>query len=208
MYLCAPIDRTFLQDTMETHQKAYQIAFSTLKKGINRYVYLLDEHFFAQYEYSPIKEASIQVEVELDKHERFFELYFNLSGSIRVECDRCSEYIDLPLQGEYDVVLKRELYEGQVQTDDGMDEDVIYLSPDAIHFDLAPLLYEFSVLSLPMQNALPTDDYGNPLCPPRPDGSLPCNQQTLAILKGKHAHETTEEEKNIDPRWAALKNLR
>jgi uncharacterized metal-binding protein YceD (DUF177 family) len=42
------------------------------------------------------------------------------------------------------------------------------------------------------------------ICPPRADGKPACNEKVLKILKG----ENNKENKEPDPRWAALKNLK
>ena len=62
---------------------------------------------------------------------------------------------------------------------------------DTHDFDVSSLIYEYIILAVPLHRV-------------HPEGE--CNPEVIALLTANDAPETTEED-NIDPRWAALKDI-
>ena len=114
------------------------------------------------------------------------------TGTARVvavgECVRCLEAVEVPLEVDF-----QELY----VYDDGDDPVVAEAESDETRrlegdlLDLEPVLRDEVVLALPMK----------PLCTPDCAGLCPICGVRLADAPG-HAHEA-----EIDPRWAALRQL-
>ena len=185
----------------------YDIPFFGLKKGSHYFTYKIDSDFFASFEDSPIKNANTTVELEFQKNkDSLFELLFDISGTIELPCDRCLAMLDIPIDAYEEVLMKI----GNVPENATDDElDIIYLSPDMTHYNVAQLIYEFIVLCIPIKTAIPLDPMGNPLCPRDANGNLPCDQTALqAIQKTNKAAFESELTDPIDPRWAALGKLK
>ncbi len=164
----------------------YSIPIQGLKDGIHQYKFILDREFFRHFEGSPIEEGELEAIVELDKRPDMLVLDFSFVGYCHAECDRCTAEIHLPVEGERQLLVK-------YGTDEGEEEDeVVFISRDAPEFQLAPFLYEFAVLAMPITN---TYDCEN-------DPEPPCNTDVLNYLK------SDADEGKSNPVWDALKGLK
>ena len=73
-------------------------------------------------------------------------------------------------------------------------EDVAVVSADQADFDVSSLIYEFIILAIPMHRV-------------HPEGK--CNPEIMALLLSDQNNEEDIDDSNeIDPRWAALKDLK
>ena len=166
----------------------YSIPIMGLKIGLHHFRFLIDNSFFALFEASPVQEGTLNFEVDFEKRADMLLIDFALEGSIRAECDRCTAIIDLPLKDERQLIVKYGEAEGEEE------DEVVFISREASHFNLAQYLYEFSILALPIRNIFDCQDNPSP----------PCNREVLDFLE--------KEEKALDARksadvWDALKNL-
>lgn len=166
---------------------AYSIPIQGLKIGIHLYKYVLDQEFFGHFEESPVNESTIECSLQLDKRPDMLLLDFEIGGTVRVECDRCTAMIDLPIQYNRQLVVKYGESEGETE------DEVVFISRDASEFNVAQYLYEFTVLALPITNTYDCQNDPNP----------PCN---LEILKYLQANENESPPSN--PTWDALKGFR
>lgn len=171
-------------------RELYDIPFVGLKLGKHAFHYNIDKAFFEMFESAPIDNAEVQVNLEFIKKENIFDLGFNLSGWVNVECDRCAENFDLDIEDRFQVFAK---YKSERMTEKNEnDPDVVFISRNDTHINVADLIYEFAVLSIPMHKTHPDDENGTPLC--NPD-----------ILDRLHGGEKEDE---VDPRWSALSKLK
>jgi len=169
----------------------YRIPFVGLKQGVHIFNYELGNNFFSRFEGAVIKESKAKIELRFDKKENFFVLDFYVGGTIRVDCDRCSEPFDQELLDEYKVFVK---FDDEAKAMGQQHEDVVFISSSEAHVDVSQLIYEFINLSMPVQK----------VCPLKEDGTAGCNKKVLAILKeGENSNE-----QEADPRWSALKKLK
>ena len=78
---------------------------------------------------------------------------------------------------------------------EGEEEDeVVYISREASHFNLAQYLYEFTILALPIRNTYDCQDNPNP----------PCNREVLDFLEKEAQELEARKSANV---WDALKDL-
>lgn len=166
---------------------AFSIPIQGLKTGMHRFEYTLDREFFRHFEGSPIEEGKVEVALQLDKRPSMLVLDFVLNGYSHATCDRCTAPIQLPLQDERQLVVKY----GDAEGEDDSDE-VVFLSREASALQIAPYLYEFSILALPITNTYNCQDDPNP----------PCNFEVLKFLK-----ENSDSGKS-NPLWDALHDLK
>ena len=71
---------------MMKHLKEFIIQFSGLKQGTHDFEYVIDNKFFENFEYDEFNDASLKVQVELNKKTTLLELSFDASGTVNVNC--------------------------------------------------------------------------------------------------------------------------
>lgn len=170
------------------HNREFEIAFVGLKPGIHEYNYSVDSRFFEKFENSELQNAKVDVKLKLDKKSGIFLLHFDINGYVNVPCDRCGEEFDLTLWDEFDLVVKI-IDDDLVQAKSLEDAEVAYIGRSESLLDVSFWIYEFIVLSVPMQHIHPDDN----------DGNSSCNADVLKILE-----RTQEQKENLI--WNQLKN--
>ena len=195
-------------DDLHPVLKEFQIVFSGLKYGISHFDYQISAPFFEQYPEGEIEKGEIEVDLKLDKRNRFLWLQFDVKGFVEVDCDRCLEKMEQAVQFKKEVIVKFAETIPEYNKED--DTDVVYLNLGEISINIAQVLYEYIVLSLPIKKVHPTDKNGKSLCNPK---VLEILEQGLWIEHKDKQNESSgqdleKDEDPIDPRWAALKALK
>lgn len=168
------------------HADQYQIAFSGLNSGTHLFDFQIGDKFFEQVEDTEIAGGQVSVIVTMAKEERMMDLHLQISGKVKVPCDRCNELIDMEVKGNERLIIKL----GDHYYEESEDVQVI---PDSAHqFDLSPFMYEYIHLLLPIRRVHPDDEEGNSQCDP----------EILKKLKELSEHHIQ------DPRWEALNQLK
>ena len=168
----------------------YTIPFSGLKEGEHLFDFIADDRFFAGFEESEMTKGSVAVQVKLEKRSTYLRLSFALKGEVELICDRCLENYLQPIKSSYPMLVKF----SETETDDG--DEVIYIHPGSHQVEVAGLIYEFVVLSIPIRHVHPEGK----------KGKSQCNQEMLHKLEEYKAPET-EQSLEIDPRWNDLKKI-
>ncbi len=167
------------------YKREFEIAYLGLKEGVSQYEYIIDNNFFKQlnFEHPDFEAIDAVVKLNFDKKSGFFLLHFDIDGKIKVACDRCGDYFDLKLWDEFDLVVKLTHEQGsEVRLND--EDDVVFIPRSETVIDISEWIYEFILLSIPMQKVHPLKD----------DGSDGCNPEALKILK--QMSEEHKEQKN------------
>lgn len=173
-------------------RKEYIIQFVGLNLGEHVYDYTIDGSFFTGMEYPEIQTADIQANVRLLKQSTMLILQFEIKGTVKIECDRCTDEFNMPVQGNYRLIVKLGGHETGNE-----DDDIITLPANEHELDLSQYIYEYIVLSLPIKRVHPDDAEGNSTC----------NREMLAKLNVFLTEEENKTSEPIDPRWEALKNI-
>ncbi len=164
----------------------FMIPFKGLGIGMYEFTYNISEAFFGKIEYSEIKKGSVKVDLFLEKQENMLVLNFKITGKVEVNCDRCLEAFDYPVASNQQLIVKF----GEKREEEG---DEILIIPESDHqIDIAPYIYEYIYLLLPLQRIHPDDDEGN----------ITCNNEVIKKLNELKKQNT------IDSRWEALKKLK
>lgn len=171
--------------------RQYEIAFVGLKQGVTNFNYHIDSSFFDLFPESLVHDASMDVALKFDKHQSFFELSFHFEGKAHLPCDRCGAGLNYPILSEYSIVVKFDEHRDG-DNDDSL-ADVVYISPNETHFNVAQLIYEFANLSIPVHH-ITCDNL---------KGQKPCNQEVLDQLKYQQQNEPF-----VDPRWDKLSKIK
>lgn len=166
----------------------FLIGFDGLKLGEHDFKFLVDTAFFKELEYSEIQEGKVVIDAVFTKSERLMEMDLSFEGEVIVPCDRCGEDFSMPIDFEESVVVK-------LGDENDEDEGMIILKRGETEFDISHYLYESISLSLPTARVHP-----------EVDGEPRCDESIMAkINEGKNDNKDDDD---IDPRWAALKNLK
>ena len=165
----------------------FLIPVSGLALGSHSYQFEINDDFFVEREYSEIQQGKLSVRLDIDRQETLMTLDFSIKGTVRVPCDRCADEFDLPISDEREFFLKL----GTENAEESDDVEVI--SADQADYDVSSLIYEFIILAIPMHRV-------------HPEGQ--CNPEVLAMLNQEVVEEEEEASDAIDPRWAALKDIK
>lgn len=171
------------------YRREFEIAFVGLKPGIHHYQYQIEDKFFAPYGEQDFTNCNAIVKLELDKHNGFMMLRFDIGGSVDVICDRCGNTLTMQLWDEFKLIVKM-VDEPDVMNTQEEDPDVYYISKGESHLHLADWIYEFINLSIPNQKMCPEDEVGGPQC----------NKEVLEKLKNMEE----EARKTANPLWKGL----
>ncbi len=130
----------------------YEIPFVGLKSGEHFFNYSVDNDFFAEFEESPISDGKFEIELIFEKG-NFFTLTFNIIGSVAAECDRCAEKFELNFEESHPLMVK---FDDNIAIEEDVpetDEDLIYISRNETHLNVARFIYEFIILSIPIKKS-------------------------------------------------------
>ena len=145
------------------NKRAYEIAFVGLKQGDHHFEYTLEESFFIEKGALVENEIKANVKLLLDKHVGFMMLKFVTDGTTKLNCDRCGNELEVNLWEEFNIVVK--LVENPDEMNESeVDPDIFYISRTEAHFDISNWLYEFVLLSIPVQNICKEDENNKSLC--------------------------------------------
>ncbi|WP_303926004.1 DUF177 domain-containing protein [Draconibacterium sediminis] len=171
----------------------YNIEFKGLKEGLHDYQFEVNDKFFVHFEESLVDNGEVSVKVELEKRSAFLKLSFALEGWLELVCDRCLDSY------QQDVSLETELFVKFGEEDEFEDGDnVIWVLPEEHAINLTQIIYEYVTLSIPLRHVHPDES-----------GENGCNQEMIDRLNNITQFDAEDdEEEEIDPRWAALKNLK
>ena len=176
------------------NKRAFEIAFVGLKPGVHEFNYTVDDKFFVEKAATDITNIKANIKLLLDKKTGFMLLKFEIGGSANVVCDRCGNTISQDLWDEFNMLVK--LVENpEEMNDQEEDPDVFYISRTESHLQIENWIYEFVLLSIPMQRMCKTEEIG---------GSQ-CNKEVLEKLKSM---EIKDESHNDNDIWKGLEQFK
>ena len=177
--------------------KKFTINYASLADGEHLFDYQVDNKFLKHFETALVQEANIEVHLSMLKFMDSLELNFQINGSVLVPCDVCIEEFDLEIEGHERIAVKI-VNEIPPKNDE---YNIIYLEESSSSVNIAEMLYELIMLSIPMKKVHPVDENGQATC----EASI---LQYLEESEDKIAKETTENKNNISPVWDELKKLK
>lgn len=175
-------------------RRTFDIAFVGLKLGPHEYTYTIEDEFFTHFQGQEFKNCKAEVKLTLDKHSSFMMLKFEIGGSLEVGCDRCGNQLPLPLWDEFNIVVKLTDNPEDMNSEEE-DPDVYYISKGDSHINIADWIYEFVILSIPIQKMCTIEEMGGPHC----------NQEVLKLLENM---QTGENETPLNDLWSGLKQFK
>lgn len=175
-------------------KRTFEIAFVGLKQGIHEFSYTVDDKFFVEKGNPDFTNCQANIKLLLDKKSSFMLLKFEIGGKAEAACDRCGNPLTLDIWDEFNMLVKL------VENPDEMnaqeeDPDVFYISRTESHIDVAAWIYEFVLLSFPLQKMCTESQMGGPQC----------NKEVLEKLKNM---KVKEEQTNANQLWKGLDQFR
>ena len=168
----------------------YNIAFKGLALGVHEFEYQVDKKFFDFFAGGIAEDGNVTVKVVLEKQSAFMVLWFHVSGTVKIQCDRCLDPYDQPIISENKVFVKY----GEDTFEEG--DDVIWVSTNEYQLNVGKMIYDFIILSIPIRQVHPADENGKSLCNPEMLEKL----NNLTSL-------SSPQENLTDSRWDELKKL-
>ena len=174
----------------------FQIELKSLSPATTyKFDYLLDNDFFERIDGPEVRKGKVNVTLSVVRVSSVFEFDFRINGVITVDCDRCLEDLEIPVETINRLIVTfGEMY---AETSD----ERIIVSEEEGFINVAWYLYEFIALAIPMKHIH------------APGG---CNEvmasklREYSVEEKKEADEVVESEdgsRTVDPRWDILRDL-
>lgn len=183
-----------------------------LPQGKHSFDYKLLKQFFVDMESADIRDANLDVHVDVDYKGDLYEITLTVKGEITLICDRCLDELQWPVDTAFHIYVKY----GPDYNDDS--DELLEIPETDAELNIAYMIYDTVALTIPIKHVHPMGK---------------CNRAMSSLLKkhrapGHHADadddemmdemidevETeqysqvdNEEEAPTDPRWDALKKL-
>jgi len=126
------------------------------------------------------------VKLNLEKKETMLIASFEVKGVVSAPCARCNEEMDQKIKGDLTVYFV-------LGEEESEDENLIVIPKESYEIDVQQSMYEMIMLALPARSAHKKNE---------------CNEEMVQLIQKYTSNQVSkDEENNIDPRWAALKNL-
>jgi uncharacterized protein len=171
--------------------KKYNISIAHLENGSFSFAMNGDDEFFKYYELETIESGSFKAQIELIKSETMLNVHFVIDGILRLICDRSLEEFDFPFKTEESIILKFGDHEEELAS------GIKVINRTTQQINVAQDIFELISLAVPMKKLHPrflTEEYDE--------------NEGFVVYSTIKDDEIQEKETNIDPRWAALKNLK
>jgi uncharacterized metal-binding protein YceD (DUF177 family) len=172
--------------------KEFTIPFIGLKAEKHHFDYQIDKTFFEYFKYDDFNDVAVKTDLVFEKKINLFELYFEISGFVNLNCDITNEPYDQLVEGDFKLVVKF----GDTYNDEY--EDILIIPHGEYEINVAQYIYELIILSIPAKRMHPGVE----------DGTLDSDiLRKLEELSPKSLGTKEETSEEIDPRWNTLKKL-
>ena len=165
----------------------FSIKLQSLKNGNNEFSFQVKDKFFENDCISDIKHADLIVNSLIIKNDDKLKIEINISGVLNdIPCDICTEKISIKFSALSNYILK-------ISDKNCLTDEIIFVKEEDGKINLYHLIYETIILNSPKKRQHKLDENGNKTC----------NSEMLKLIE----KYTEKQNKKIDPRWDALKNI-
>jgi len=168
----------------------YWIEIIGLANKSHSFEYSINDLFFNNFEESEIKQGSLKCWLQLNKNDNFIEIRFEISGKVRLICDRSLDLFDHLVEIEKHMLFK------YGEEDKEIDDEIEMISRNRQGINVGQYIYEFIATAIPMKKLHPRyvdDEEAN---------------GTDEIIYTSNSEDGEDRSKQEDPRWEILKKLR
>ena len=126
------------------------IPLNGLTAGKNEFFLHAGKEFFDSFDNEEIFDADLQIRVLVEKSGRYIGVDCDIDGEVTVECDRCLDMLDMPIDTQVRLSVKFGDEEALEVGQDG-EREVIFVKEDEAELDMSQIVYDYACLALPMQ---------------------------------------------------------
>ena len=161
--------------------------FGRLNIGLHEFSYSIDSKFFDDFGATKIEHCKTNTQLQIEKKQANLMVFnFDIKGEASFACDRCTDPLIYPMESEFKVLVKVEDQENDTS------DEIVYLPPDSYEYNVASLIYDFHILSVPFKKDCLRKDHEN------------CLKINEILDFGSVTEESAVED---DPRWNELRKL-
>lgn len=168
----------FFAKKVRVKDTACVISLAPLKHGDYSFLFTIEGELFRENNFDDIHEADLKAVITFTKNSPIIMFHFNIEGTVTVTCDRCGDDFKQNIRLERQLIVKTDSKE---HTED---DEMVSLTSGEKDIDIAPFVYQYVVLSLPMQRIHGNDREGNSLC----------NAEIIKKLKKLEVKKSNEEQ--------------
>ena len=166
------------------------IPLNGLAAGKNEFFLKAGKEFFETFENEEILNADLQIRILVEKSGRYIGVDCDFEGDVTVECDRCLDPLEMPIDVQVRLSVKFGQEEALEMTPDG-EREVIFVKEDDAELDMSQIIYDYALLALPMQKTHAPGE---------------CNPEAMKYFEAPEVHDTVAEDEAQNP-FAALKDM-
>ena len=166
----------------------FSIPLNGLAAGETRFSWHAGKEFFDSFENTEILDADVDIDVRVEKSGRYLGVDCEVEGDVVVECDRCLEDLEMPVDSHIALSIKYGEEENLEEHQEG-EREIIFIPEDSAEFDMSQIIYDYMCLALPMQRV-------------HEDGE--CNPETIKYYDAPQTFHQESEQANP---FAALKDM-
>ncbi len=167
----------------------FRIPIASLKADEAQYEWELNSDFLRLFDDEhEAEKGRFFVNLDIKKLGGISTFTFLISGIVQTICDRCLAPIDMPVDGEYEIIVK--FGDPNESTD-----DVLFLDPESNGINVGKHIYDFTLLSVPITRRIPgCETSDNP----------PCDMTVLSYLS-EQDEIVKPDQQDDDPLWGDLR---
>ena len=166
------------------------IPLNGLAVGKSEFFQHAGKEFFEGFGNDEIMDADLQVRILVEKSGRYIGVDCDIEGCVTVECDRCLDALELPVDTQVRLSVKF----GEDDSDqiclEG-EREVIFVKEDDTELDMGQVIYDYSCLALPMQRMHDPED---------------CNPDAMRYFETEEENDFSGDSEDVNP-FAALKDM-
>ena len=166
------------------------IPLNGLTAGENLLSWQAGKEFFDSFENTEILDAHLDADVRVEKSGRYIGVDCDVRGEVVVECDRCLDELDMPVDVEIRLSVKYGSEESSEEPQPG-EREVIFVPDTDAELDMSQIIYDYVCLSLPMQ---------------RTHGPGECNPAAMKYYGAPVGTDVVDESAESNP-FSALKGM-
>ena len=156
--------------------KDFIIQIKGLKIGKYEYDFPIDGSFFSEFGNTQILDAEVDVKIIIERGGGWMNVTCIAEGELTVECDRCLDELDLPVDFTASMAVKFAKTD-----DDPQSDEFLVVDPTDGELDLRQFIYDYICVNMPLQRV-------------HPDGE--CNPVMMEKLGGLGTDKRADEENN------------
>lgn len=166
------------------------IPLNGLAAGETRFFWSAGKEFFESFDNSEILDAELNISVRVEKSGRYLGVDCDVVGVVVVECDRCLDDLEMPIDSHIALSVKYGSEENGSEHQEG-EREIVFIPEDSAEMDMSQVIYDYVCLSLPMQRMH------------EPGG---CNPDAMKYYSAPEGHDCFNEEGEMNP-FSALKDM-